>query len=60
MKKRYIIPATEVIELSAGQMLLAGSSIPISSGTTSTVDVRELEGFDELGNFEDLMNQMGM
>lgn len=60
MKKRYIIPATEVIELSAGQMLLAGSSIPISSGTTSTVDVRELEGFDELGNFEDLMKQMGM
>ena len=60
MKKRYISPATEVIELSAGQMLLAGSSIPISSGTTGTVDVRELEGFDELGNFEDLMKQMGM
>jgi len=60
MKKRYISPATEVIELSAGQMLLAGSSIPISTGTTSTVDVRELEGFDELGNFEDLMKQMGM
>ena len=59
MKRRYIRPETEVFEMKACQPLLAGSTLTIG-GTTGTVDVRELEGFDELGNFEDLMKQMGM
>ena len=46
MKKTYINPEMEVIEVKADQTLLAGSPIPISSDTTDTVDTRELEDFD--------------
>ncbi len=45
MKKTYINPEMEVIEVKADQTLLAGSPIPIG-GSTDTVDTRELEDFD--------------
>ena len=44
MKKTYIHPGMEVFEMKACQPLLAGSTLTIG-GTTSTVDVRELEDF---------------
>ena len=58
MKKRYVNPEMEVVEVKACQPLLTAS---LGFGEpTGTVDVREFEGFDELGNFEDLMKQMGL
>lgn len=46
MKKKYINPEMEVVELNTNQTLLAGSpTIPVG-GTTDTVDSREFF-FDE-------------
>jgi len=45
MKKTYINPEMEVIEVKADQTLLAGSPIPIG-GSTDTVDTREYNPFD--------------
>jgi hypothetical protein len=48
MKKRYIQPTTEVIELDLSQPMLAGS-LPISEDPTGTQLAPE--GFDEFDEF---------
>jgi len=55
MKKQYISPSVEVIEMKT-QQLLAGSD-PTLSGTLGGTDPilsRELEGVESLNDFESL------
>jgi hypothetical protein len=55
MKKQYINPSMEVVEIKA-QQLLAGSD-PTLSGTLDSTDPilsRELEGFESLNDSESL------
>ncbi len=45
MKKQYLVPQTEVVELRTNVQLLAGSPLPKSDDTTSEQWSRELDDF---------------
>ena len=46
MKKIHMKPTTTVVEISQQQHMLAGSSIPVNSTTTTTQFSREFGDFD--------------
>ena len=45
MRKHYLVPQTEVVELKTNVHLLAGSPLPKSDGTTSEQWSREMDDF---------------